>query len=447
MSPPGPRPLGRGVVVEAADDVPPAWRDAAVVTIDEAGLSEPGPPSPACTPPGRRRNRSSSPSPSTRRSFRRPQSINDEPWRLGPNTEPWFDRLHFLVWANTYDARAAASRCGGGASRRPGWTTAPRRPRPAPGDVRLADGSAVWIDGGPRRPWAPATSTGWPSSTASRSTSAGSRSVPAPVAPDAPTSPRTSSPPSPTSPGRPGSSPRPGRARRGCSPSGCATSTATAATSRRPRSRSPTTSRPSWRWRPARPTSGPASARSTRSGCGCWPSTAARSPPVLDERDVRRLVESLVPGRRPRRANTDPIGPYVEGLALGPARPARPGRGRGVARRRPRARRAVPPLPRPSRPSAASSTSTSRSTAPSRCCSRDGAVPPLDAALVPPPARRRVPGPHAGPRAAAPPARPAGPRRVRRRRRRPVHLRPRRRRPGVPDRLRPAVPRRRRRTR
>ena len=28
------------------------------------------------------------------------------------------------------------------------------------------------------------------------------------------------------------------------------------------------------------------------------------------------MVEGLVPGRRQRRANADPIGPYVEGLAL-----------------------------------------------------------------------------------------------------------------------------------
>jgi DNA helicase II / ATP-dependent DNA helicase PcrA len=36
-------------------------------------------------------------------------------------------------------------------------------------------------------------------------------------------------------------------------------------------------------------------------------------PRVLDERDVRRLVDDLVPARA-RRANTDPIAPYLEGL-------------------------------------------------------------------------------------------------------------------------------------
>ena len=39
-----------------------------------------------------------------------------------------------------------------------------------------------------------------------------------------------------------------------------------------------------------------------------------RPRPCSTSREVRRLVESLLPGRRQRRANTDPIGPYVEGL-------------------------------------------------------------------------------------------------------------------------------------
>ena len=37
--------------------------------------------------------------------FRAPESITDEPWQLGARFEVWRDRLHFLVWANTYDAR------------------------------------------------------------------------------------------------------------------------------------------------------------------------------------------------------------------------------------------------------------------------------------------------------------------------------------------------------
>ena len=38
-------------------------------------------------------------------SFRAAATWDDAPWTLGPWFEPWIDRLHFLVWANTYDAR------------------------------------------------------------------------------------------------------------------------------------------------------------------------------------------------------------------------------------------------------------------------------------------------------------------------------------------------------
>ena len=36
---------------------------------------------------------------------------------------------------------------------------------------------------------------------------------------------------------------------------------------------------------------------------------------MLDEREVRKIVDSLLPGNRRRRANVDPIGPYLEGLS------------------------------------------------------------------------------------------------------------------------------------
>ena len=37
--------------------------------------------------------------------LRRPVDHHIEPWRVDPGFEPWLDRLHFLVWANNYDAR------------------------------------------------------------------------------------------------------------------------------------------------------------------------------------------------------------------------------------------------------------------------------------------------------------------------------------------------------
>ena len=55
----------------------------------------------------------------------------------------------------------------------------------------------------------------------------------------------------------------------------------------------------------------------TLNSLGLWVLTRhrGRPPALLEERDARRLVESLLPGRRARRANIDPIGPYLEGLA------------------------------------------------------------------------------------------------------------------------------------
>ena len=94
--------------------------------------------------------------------FRVPLSITGEPWTHSPQTEPWFDRLHFLVWANNYDCR------GDGA---PVWWWARKASRLLPGsavvelepgatslpigDVLRTDGSPVWVDGGPRQPWDP----------------------------------------------------------------------------------------------------------------------------------------------------------------------------------------------------------------------------------------------------------------------------------------------------
>ena len=79
--------------------------------------------------------------------LRRPVDHQIEPWRVDPGFEPWLDRLHFLVWANTYDARGGE----------PVWwwgRKAARRPAPSPdgpADVTLPDGTPAWVDGGPAR--------------------------------------------------------------------------------------------------------------------------------------------------------------------------------------------------------------------------------------------------------------------------------------------------------
>ena len=154
MPAPGPATLGRGVVVHAGFPPPPGWSGAPTVTIDEAVLAAPG-------DTVRRLHAAWAPREPIvialavdPQRFRQPQSFDVEPWRLAPDAEPWFDRLHFLTWANTYDARTEV----------PIWWWAVKAARLAegaaatpdgPADIVLPDGSPAWVDGGPRSPARP----------------------------------------------------------------------------------------------------------------------------------------------------------------------------------------------------------------------------------------------------------------------------------------------------
>ena len=67
------------------------------------------------------------------------------PWMLGPGYTPLMERLHFLVWANNWDARAGD----------PIWWWSRKAQRLGAriggrADIMLADGREVWVDGGPR---------------------------------------------------------------------------------------------------------------------------------------------------------------------------------------------------------------------------------------------------------------------------------------------------------
>ena len=143
--------LGRGVVVARGDEAPDAWAGTEVITVDDAVLTDPGPTvgvlhhawiarRPFVVVLGVEAER-----------FRAPEPITDAPWRLGARFELWLDRLHFLVWANTYDARDG---------REPVWWWARKAARvgateitgPDAGDVLLPDGTAAWLAGGPGGP-------------------------------------------------------------------------------------------------------------------------------------------------------------------------------------------------------------------------------------------------------------------------------------------------------
>ena len=149
MPVPGPSSLGRGVVIAEGARVPDPWEATPVVRVDDTVLADP-----ADTVAGLHRCWAE------RRPvvielvvdparFRTPWSHAAEPWTVDPGFEPWDDRLQFLVWANTYDARAGE----------PVWWWARKAARlgavesPAgPADVLLAGDTPAWVDGGPRGP-------------------------------------------------------------------------------------------------------------------------------------------------------------------------------------------------------------------------------------------------------------------------------------------------------
>ncbi len=309
---PGPSALGRGVVVGADGVVPAPWADAVEVTVDEAVSGDPAAVVDALhrlwagrvpyvvrlgIDPAR---------------FRVPQSITTEPWRLGPRFEPFFDRLHFLVWANTYDARGDGP---------PMWWWARKAARlgaietpDGPADVRLADGTPAWIDGGPRGPLGDDATPG-AAVVASGSVTRGDLAVEhPPVAPTADLAPdQLAAVAHRSGPARVIAPAGSGKTRvlterlrhlivdRGW-PTGSVLAVAYNKEAQRELERRTTDFSPRVR---------------TLNSLGLWilRTHRGRSPRVIDERDQRRLVDSLLPGKRRHRANTDPIGPYLEALS------------------------------------------------------------------------------------------------------------------------------------
>ena len=139
-------------MIDAGGAVPAAWMAAPVVTVDDAAVEQPAEVVAALHRAWAERTPvvvELAVDPAT---FRAPATIDAEPWRLDPDAEPMGDRLHFLVWANTYDARGGTPIWWWGrkAARLGATETAAGE-----ADVVLADGTHAWIDGGPRQPLAP----------------------------------------------------------------------------------------------------------------------------------------------------------------------------------------------------------------------------------------------------------------------------------------------------
>ncbi|MEX2280343.1 MAG: ATP-dependent DNA helicase UvrD2 [Acidimicrobiia bacterium] len=149
MSFPGPTELGRGLVLAGAD-VPAEFADAPVTEVDNALIADQRR---LAETVDRLHRLWASRTPhvvvlaADNNALRRAETVETPPWELGAGFTLLTERLHFLVWANTWDGRAGE----------PIWWWAKKAERLGcelsdVADVRLADGRDVWIDAGPRGP-------------------------------------------------------------------------------------------------------------------------------------------------------------------------------------------------------------------------------------------------------------------------------------------------------
>ena len=147
MTFPGPAALGRGVVIAAGQDVPPGFTDAPAHRIDRETLLHPSDTVAKLARHWVSRTPLVIELAVTPEELREPESSTAEPYELMSSFEFSRERLHFLVWANTYDLRSSE----------PIWWHGRKAMRLGAGpsdlaDVSLPDGREAWCDGGPRGP-------------------------------------------------------------------------------------------------------------------------------------------------------------------------------------------------------------------------------------------------------------------------------------------------------
>jgi hypothetical protein len=144
---PGPAVLGRGAVVSSGAAAPPGLEDAPRVVVDAAVADEPAYAAAVLHHHWVHRLPVVIELACDNEVLRQPETTRLHPYQLSADFTFHRERLHFLMWANTYDCRSGtpvwwhgvlAERRGAGSS-----DTA---------DVRLASGEHVWVDGGPRGP-------------------------------------------------------------------------------------------------------------------------------------------------------------------------------------------------------------------------------------------------------------------------------------------------------
>jgi DNA helicase II / ATP-dependent DNA helicase PcrA len=147
-SAPGHPALGRGVVVRAGQDAPPGWGSAPRFRIDDDVVTHPGPVADVLHQAWLRRQPVVLELAAANDTVREPEVCRLAPHEVPRDFAFHRERLHWLTWANTYDARAGA----------PIWwhgVLAQRRGGAQPSDthdVTLTDGRHAWVDGGPRGP-------------------------------------------------------------------------------------------------------------------------------------------------------------------------------------------------------------------------------------------------------------------------------------------------------
>ena len=308
----GPPELGRAVLVGVGAAAPEGWAEAQRVVVDEAALADPAEVVRRLHLAWSEREPIVIELAVDAASFRAPTSYGDEPWMLGAGFEPWLDRLHFLVWANSYDAQGPGEPIWWWA-RKAGRLGANPGPSEGPGDVVLPDGTPAWIDGGPRAPLAVPLAG---AAVVHRDTVELGLLTPqpAPVVPDAQLAPdQLASVDHGAGPARivaPAGSGKTRvlteRMRHLLSARGYERESVLALAYNK-KAQEEMVSR--------LPGLGARIQTLNAWGYGLLTRAMGRRPELLDERTVRSIVEGLVP-KQQRRVNTDPIAPYLDGLSL-----------------------------------------------------------------------------------------------------------------------------------
>ncbi len=151
MAFPGPVELGRGVVVTPGTALPGSWGSSPRVTVGQAQLEDPASVVEVLHQLWLARRPMVIELTADTAALRAPQRYDGPVHALTPAFEFTVERLQFLIWANAYDLRSG----------QPIWWHGRKAARQfaadgvveaGPADIVLADGSSLFVDGGPPDP-------------------------------------------------------------------------------------------------------------------------------------------------------------------------------------------------------------------------------------------------------------------------------------------------------